>query len=298
MEPLVSILVITYNSSKTVLETLDSAKLQDYSNIELIISDDCSTDDTAEICNTWLDNNKERFVRALLIKADENHGVSANCNQAIRAAQGEWGKIIAGDDILLPNCISSNVKFLKDNPDAKFIFSQMTSFVVEKGEKKLHVIHPEADRVKIFQASAEEQHKVLFDFSFPPTPTFFFQMETMKQNLYNERYKYCEDYPQFFLLTGKGYRFYLNLANLVLYRKEESLYHSSTRFFNESFVLTYKEFFYNEMAGYLFANNKIVYNKHIKKILLYDFAIIVLKNKKTVFNKLLYKIAKKFLQNI
>ena len=52
--PLVSINVITYNSSKFVLETLESAKAQTYQNIELIVSDDCSTDNTVEICNLIL----------------------------------------------------------------------------------------------------------------------------------------------------------------------------------------------------------------------------------------------------
>ena len=49
IKPLVSIIVITYNSAKFVLETLESAKAQTYQNIELIISDDCSSDNTIEI---------------------------------------------------------------------------------------------------------------------------------------------------------------------------------------------------------------------------------------------------------
>ena len=60
-EPLVSIIVITYNSSKYVLETLESAKAQTYENIELIISDDGSTDDTIKICKNWLEKNQDRF---------------------------------------------------------------------------------------------------------------------------------------------------------------------------------------------------------------------------------------------
>ena len=52
--PLVSVVVITYNSAKFVIETLESVKSQTYKNIELIISDDCSTDDTVERCRLWL----------------------------------------------------------------------------------------------------------------------------------------------------------------------------------------------------------------------------------------------------
>lgn len=53
-KPLVSIVVITYNSSEYVLETLESAKAQTYTNIELIVSDDCSTDETVSICKNGL----------------------------------------------------------------------------------------------------------------------------------------------------------------------------------------------------------------------------------------------------
>ena len=60
-KPLVSIIVITYNSAKYVLETLESAKNQTYQNIELIISDDCSIDNTVDICTRWLNENKDEI---------------------------------------------------------------------------------------------------------------------------------------------------------------------------------------------------------------------------------------------
>jgi alpha-1,3-rhamnosyltransferase len=52
---LVSIVVVTYNSSKSVLDTLESVKAQTYQNIEIIITDDCSTDNTVEICRHWIE---------------------------------------------------------------------------------------------------------------------------------------------------------------------------------------------------------------------------------------------------
>lgn len=70
--PLVSIIVITYNSAKYVLETLESAKAQTYQNIKLIVSDDCSTDNKIEICRKWLEKNKGRFVRTELITVEQN----------------------------------------------------------------------------------------------------------------------------------------------------------------------------------------------------------------------------------
>ena len=56
---LVSVCVLAYNSSKYILETLNSIKNQTYDTIELIISDDCSTDDTVALCTQWINRNFE-----------------------------------------------------------------------------------------------------------------------------------------------------------------------------------------------------------------------------------------------
>lgn len=65
---LVSICVLTYNSSEYIIETLDSIKNQNYQNIELIISDDCSFDNTVILCTQWINLNRDRFVRVELIE--------------------------------------------------------------------------------------------------------------------------------------------------------------------------------------------------------------------------------------
>ena len=126
--PSVSIAVVTYNSAKTILETLESIKVQTYPNLELIISDDCSTDHTVSLCREWVEKNKERFDRVELITAEKNTGVSANFNRAEAACQGEWVKPIAGDDLLMPNCIEECVNYAEKHPDAYAIFGRAKAF--------------------------------------------------------------------------------------------------------------------------------------------------------------------------
>ena len=96
--PLVSIIVITYNSAKYLVDTLESIKDQTYKRIELIISDDFSSDDTISICQNWVAQNAERFVNTNIILAERNTGIPANCNRGGIKAKGEWLKFIAGDD--------------------------------------------------------------------------------------------------------------------------------------------------------------------------------------------------------
>ena len=126
--PLVSAVIITYNSAKYVIETLDSIKAQTYQNIELIVSDDCSTDETTTLVKEWLEKNGNRFVRACLIESPENTGIAPNCNRGYKAAQGEWIKALAGDDLLLPDCIQMNVEFVAQYPEAEIVFSKIVAF--------------------------------------------------------------------------------------------------------------------------------------------------------------------------
>lgn len=126
--PLVSVIVLTYNSSATVIETLDSIKNQNYPNIELIITDDCSKDDTVGVVRDWLAKNEDSFVNSQLIIATTNTGVSGNLNRGIAKSHGMWVKPIAGDDLLLPECVLDNVDCSNKNKEVKVVFSRAHFF--------------------------------------------------------------------------------------------------------------------------------------------------------------------------
>ena len=88
--PLISVLVIAYNSAKTIIETLDSIKKQTYPELELIVTDDCSSDNTIFITKKWIENNHGRFIRVKLVTSAQNTGISANYNRGEDECSGEW----------------------------------------------------------------------------------------------------------------------------------------------------------------------------------------------------------------
>ena len=113
--PLVSIAAINYNNSKYILETLESIRNQTYPNIELIIVDDCSTDDCVAIIENWLStyNGQYKFIRH-----EVNKGVCATCNSGLANATGKYFSLIATDDLVLPEKITGQVQILEASDTA------------------------------------------------------------------------------------------------------------------------------------------------------------------------------------
>lgn len=206
VNPLVSIPVITYNSAKTVLETLESIKNQTYQNIELIVSDDCSKDNTVEMCRKWIDKNKPRFVRTEVITVEKNTGVSANGNRAEGACQGEWIKLIAGDDILMPTCIADYVDYVEDHPDTIYMFSRIEAFGASE-ERNRHYTNEVFD-YSIFDLEAQQQHKKLVWQNYITSSTCMFnRLKNRALGIRNdERIPMLEDWPRWINVTKRGVR--------------------------------------------------------------------------------------------
>lgn len=217
-QPLVSVSVITYNSSMTVLETLESIKAQTYQNLELIVSDDCSTDNTVEICRKWIEQNKSRFARTELLTVEKNTGVSANLNRAEIACQGEWVKGIAGDDLLMPNCIQDCMDYVKDNPETIYLFGIQKAFGTDEATcTRINNIFD----YSFFSKTQEEQlHRLVFGENCVPATTAFYNRAKV-QNLgikNDERIPFLEDWPKWINLLRAGVKLHFVDKVLVKYR--------------------------------------------------------------------------------
>lgn len=218
--PLVSVCVITYNSSNYILDTLESIKAQTYKKIELIISDDCSNDHTVDICQKWIQQNKDFFVRVEFIFSKKNTGISANCNRAYKRARGEWIKGIAGDDLLADNCIEKFVSYAKDKEC--LYFCKLDIFGDSIGVKKQNVYWENA--YSVFSKKIDEQFKYFIEEgNFIPTPAMFVAKETMRNlNYFDERIKLCEDLPFFYKCLSARIKLVLLNETLVKYRVSSS----------------------------------------------------------------------------
>lgn len=219
-KPLVSVIVIAYQSSRFMLETLESIKSQTWENIELVISDDGSTDETVPTCLRWLNENRQRFINTTLLTVAHNTGIPANCKRGLDAAKGQWVKFIAADDALLEECIASNMEVISRNEDVSFIISDL----VEMDEQSRTIrTSPKNDGLTYFmkyQGSRKEQLKAYARWpAFLNTPTFFYRRELL-DDVFDSKLelKIFEDTSAIFRIINNGARVFYLRKPTVRYR--------------------------------------------------------------------------------
>ncbi len=127
---LVSICVPTYNGAKFLQESLDSVNAQSYKNIEVIISDDNSTDETLEICTKF----KESTLFPVHIYNHQPQGIGANWNHCIEKANGIYIKFLFQDDILYDTCIEEMMEIYKEYPEIGLVACKR-DFIVDVNMK-------------------------------------------------------------------------------------------------------------------------------------------------------------------
>ena len=249
---LITIAVVTYNSSKTVLETLDSVKQQTYAEIELIVSDDCSTDNTLEIVSDWTAKNKDRFVRIRLLSSDENRGIVPNRNKCIREAQGEWIKFADGDDMLTPNSIQSYLSVMSD--EANFIMGNVIT-MYETGEKTKFTVKQD-----FFKLNAPEQLALYRKNTQIDWPGVIFRTKALLDlNGLDERFPMFDDIPFFFKAFKAGYKFDCVDETVVIYRIHKgSVQHS------EKFHISHANYLNQIIAPEYLEKKKYLYYWHEK----------------------------------
>ena len=235
--PLVTIGILTYNSSDFIYDALNSVKDQLYPNIELIISDDGSSDDTVDKVSKWVDIHSKSFVNCEVLTVDKNTGVSANCNRILSKARGLWLKFLAGDDALCPDCIREYMAFAALNPQVQWISSFIQpykDFFNQQCELCYYKDFYWNLDTDIYERSANDQlNKIIFG-NYISAPASIYRVEILKNvGGYDEKYNILEDFPMFIKLLEAGVKCFFCEKILVKQRVGSTNLCSNTqRIFN------------------------------------------------------------------
>ncbi len=126
----ISILITSYNSAEFIGGAIQSALAQTYQNIEVIVADDGSRDNSQQIISRLAAKN----TKIIPIFSDINRGLSFNWNLGLSKCSGEYVATLAGDDLMLPNKVSEQMRFLEEHPDYGLCTHDMDVFESETGK--------------------------------------------------------------------------------------------------------------------------------------------------------------------
>lgn len=285
--PLVSSIVITYNSSAYIVETLESIKSQTYTNIELIISDDCSSDKTVDICKNWLEENNTFFVNSKIIESPVNTGISANCNRGLQGVNGDWVKFIAGDDALMDFCISDYIDIIRKNNDIWVLHADVYRYKdFFAPENKIEPKSTTARRDLKFNENnitAKEQFEILLRSCPVYAATTFIKKEVFDLvGGFNENFRNWEDRPLWLKITESGLKFHFYDKPCAKYRvRSSSVQHaSSTDRIYSRFHMERDHYYAKNYAKYLPIFEKIIILAEIYRIKIFNKIGL---NKKIIF---------------
>lgn len=133
---MVSIIIPVYNAEKTVRDTLDSVLMQTFTDYEVIMTDDCSTDCSYEILCEYA----EMDTRFRVIKNEKNSGTSFSRNEAVKHANGEYVAFLDADDLWLPDKLQKQLVTVKSHQDA-LIWYTGSGFISADGKRKASILH-------------------------------------------------------------------------------------------------------------------------------------------------------------
>ena len=110
IDGLVSIIMPSWNTSQFIAESIQCVVDQSYTDWELLIVDDCSTDNTDDVVKPFLADPRVRYF-----KNKKNSGAALTRNRAMREAQGEWIAFLDSDDLWMPDKLEKQIRFMKEN---------------------------------------------------------------------------------------------------------------------------------------------------------------------------------------
>lgn len=203
----VSVLLPAYNIEKYVEATLESVSHQTFSDFEILVIDDGSTDNTSKILEQYA-----RREPRLKVYRQENAGISAALNKGLELAAGEFIARIDGDDVMHPQRLACQVDFLRRNSEAGFCASSL-DLIDAAGRVFGDYVYGPRDE-KEHNAFVLEGRPLVYTH-----PSVMYRTALVRAaGGYKKSFEPCEDMELFLNLTSRGHHGYVLQDKLIKYR--------------------------------------------------------------------------------
>lgn len=206
-EPLVSVIIPTYNRKNTILASVNSVLNQTYKNIELIVVDDCSTDDTEKTVKS-IDDSRIKYI-----KLEKNSGACVARNKGIEISRGEFIAFNDSDDLWLPEKINSQLDFFYKN-NAEISFCKMECRTPEN-----NFIH----NFPNIEFDKKISYKNLLKYNSASTQTIFGKTNCFKEIIFDSTMPRLQDWDEVLRLSQKFRVFYQNKILVHTFFQKDSI---------------------------------------------------------------------------
>lgn len=214
--PLVTIICLCYNHEKFVVQSLNSVLNQSYKNIELIIADDFSHDNSKETIQKWI----EKYPDTRFISNDSNLGNTKTFNKALQIAKGEYIIDLASDDVLLDNCVEKQINTFLNSEQEKLAIVYGNAELISENNTHLRYYYEVDSEKKVLQkpATGDIYLAMLSQSSMICSVSSMIKREVLQQlNGYDENLAY-EDLD-LWIRVSRNYNF--EFIDAVLVQKRE-----------------------------------------------------------------------------
>lgn len=217
-EPLVSVIIPSFNSRRWVCAAIESVLVQSYPQIEVIVVDDGSSDGTGELLS-------QKYGERIRYHYQRNRGLSSSRNEGLRLARGQYVQFLDADDVVHPEKFATQVACLRENGRHHLAYSDFDSF--PDGEPDVSIPSPAHFRQK---CNAPSTWLALLSGNFIPVHAVLVPREAIEAvDGFDESLRACEDYDLWLRLAHRGIRFVFNDAVLARYRKSPASLSSHRR---------------------------------------------------------------------
>lgn len=266
--PLVSIVIPTYNREQWIGEAIESAQQQDYVNLEIIVNDDCSTDNSDGLIGKYLHDPRIKYF-----KNDKNIGLIANFNKLFfELAEGDYVTLVGSDDYLVnKEFITKAVNVINRYENIALVFGKTNKFL-ESSSEVVNV----STRSR-FDIEFRKGKEVFLDFADNPyysSGAVLYSMKHLKENAIYFTGRLTTDIEmnlQLMMIGNVGY------INELIYTVRQHSNNASNTFFDinqlENSYLTLVKFLRDKAA--LLISNKKVLDRWYQKVIIRNILMCI-----------------------